>query len=295
MNQEVTKMKIQNAVMLIFTTHSWGNRKKADTKKIETSAEKSFLSLSKRLIDSNEYKSILNFQSEVYNWINKNAVPSFFLRGSYLFNISMVEEVEQYLKAQSDILKEKVKPLLSEYEQKIAEAEQKLGDQFNFSDYPNLDVLKSSFSFSWKWTIFDIPEGLPEKIFQEEKLKAENMWRESAEQISLCLRQAFIELIKHANSMLEPNADGKTKAFKNSSFDNIDEFISTFKNRNIVDDKELEKLVEQARKVLTNINDPQQLKKDKQMKEIVSKNFSEITSKLDEMIAIKPSRKFDLD
>jgi len=295
MNQEVTKMKIQNAVMLIFTTHSWGNRKKADTKKIETSAEKSFLSLSKRLIDSNEYKSILNFQSEVYNWINKNAVPSFFLRGSYLFNISMVEEVEQYLKVQSDILKEKVKPLLSEYEQKIAEAEQKLGDQFNFSDYPNLDVLKSSFSFSWKWTIFDIPEGLPEKIFQEEKLKAENMWRESAEQISLCLRQAFIELIKHANSMLEPNADGKTKAFKNSSFDNIDEFISTFKNRNIVDDKELEKLVEQARKVLTNINDPQQLKKDKQMKEIVSKNFSEITSKLDEMIAIKPSRKFDLD
>jgi len=295
MNQEVTKMKIQNAVMLIFTTHSWGNRKKADTKKIETNAEKSFLSLSKRLIDSDKYKSILNFQSEVYNWINKNAVPSFFLRGSYLFNISMVEEVEQYLKAQSDILKEKVKPLLSEYEQKIAEAEQKLGDQFNFSDYPNLDVLKSSFSFSWKWTIFDIPEGLPEKIFQEEKLKAENMWRESAEQISLCLRQAFIELIKHANSMLEPNADGKTKAFKNSSFDNIDEFISTFKNRNIVDDKELEKLVEQARKVLTNINDPQQLKKDKQMKEIVSKNFSEITSKLDEMIAIKPSRKFDLD
>jgi hypothetical protein len=295
MNQEVTKMKIQNAVMLIFTTHSWGNRKKADTKKIETSAEKSFLSLSKRLIDSDKYKSILNFQNEVYNWINKNAVPSFFLRGSYLFNISMVEEVEQYLKAQSDILKEKIKPLLAEYEQKIAEAEQKLGDQFNFSDYPNLDVLKSSFSFSWKWTIFDIPEGLPEKIFQEEKLKAENMWRESAEQISLCLRQAFVELIKHANSMLEPNADGKTKGFKNSSFDNIDEFISTFKNRNIVDDKELENLVEQARKILTNIDDPQQLKKDKQMKEIVSKNFSEITSKLDEMIAIKPSRKFDLD
>lgn len=295
MNQEVTKMKIQNAVMLIFTTHSWGNRKKADTKKIETNAEKSFLSLSKRLIDSDKYKSILNFQNEVYNWINKNAVPSFFLRGSYLFNMSMVEEVETYLKAQSDILKEKIKPLLAEYEQKIAEAEEKLGDQFNLSDYPNLDVLRSSFSFSWKWTIFDIPEGLPEKIFQEEKLKAENMWRESAEQISLCLRQAFVELIKHANSMLEPNADGKTKGFKNSSFDNIDEFISTFKNRNIVDDKELEKLVEQARKVLTNINDPQQLKKDKQMKEIVSKNFSEITSKLDEMIVVKPSRKFDLD
>lgn len=295
MNQEITKMKIQNAVMLIFTTHSWGNRKKADTKKIETNAEKSFLSLSKKLIESNEYQSIKNFQNEVYNWINKNAVPSFFLRGSYLFNMAMVEEVETYLKAQSDILKEKIKPLLAEYEQKIAEAEEKLGDQFNLSDYPNLDALRSSFSFSWKWTIFDIPEGLPEKIFQEEKLKAENMWRESAEQISLCLRQAFVELIKHANSMLEPNADGKTKGFKNSSFDNIDEFIATFKNRNIVDDKELENLVEQARKVLTNINDPQELKKDKEMKAIVSKNFSEITSKLDEMIAVKPSRKFDLD
>lgn len=291
---DATKLKIQNAVMLVFSNHAWGNRKTADIKKVETRADKTLLSMSKKLIDSDEYKTITNFQNEVYNWINIQAVPSFFLRGSYLFNMNMVEEVEQYLKTQSAVLKEKIKPLLIEYEQKINEAEQRLGDQFNRKDYPTITVLTESFRFEWRWVVFDIPEGLPEKIFNEEKMKAENMWRESAEQISLCLRKAFISLIEHANSLLEPDANGKTKAFKNSSFDKIDKFITTFKNRNIVDDKDLEKLVIQAKDILTNVNDPQTLKSNVEMRKNVADNFKEITSKLSAMIEVKPSRKFDL-
>lgn len=291
---EKNKLKIENAVMLIFSSHSWGNRKKANLALIETNAEKDFLSLTKRLIDSDKYKSVLNFQNEVYNWINLNAVPSYFLRGSYLFNIKIVEDVEQYLRRQSELLKEKVEPLLAEYQQKIEESEGKLGDQFDLKDYPSIEKLRSSFYFEWRWTIFDIPEGLPSKIFEEEKMKAENMWKESAEQISLCLREAFIKLISHAKSLLEPGKDGKMKAFKNSSFENIDEFIFTFKNRNIVDDKDLEKLVEKAKKVLDGVSDPQILKKDNKIKDEVNKTFIEIESKLSEMIETKPGRKFDL-
>jgi hypothetical protein len=291
----MSSLKVQNAVMLIFSAHAWGNRKKADLSKIETPAEKKFLSLSKRLIDSDEYKLVRGFQTSVHDWIDRNAVPSFFLRGSYLFNMAMVEEVEKYLKEQNELLKSKLEPLAAEYQQKIREAEEKLGDQFDSSDYPTIERLKDSFSFSWRWTIFDIPEGLPSKIFEQEKMKAENMWKESAEQISLCLRESFVQLIKHAGEMLEPGENGKTKGFKNSSFEKIDQFINTFKNRNIVDDTELEALVEQAKGILKEVENPQKLKKDNLLRKIVSKDFKEISEKLTTMIETRPGRKFDFD
>lgn len=293
--QAASKLRVNNAVMLVFSSHGWGNRKKADTKKIETRADKSLLSMSKKLIDSQTYTDISNFQTAVYNWIQVNAVPSFILRGAYLFNTSMVEAVEEYLQEQQKELRTRVEPLLEEYRQKILEAETRLDDQFNAGDYPSPEQLRDSFYFEWKWTVFDIPDGLPEKIFNQEKMKAENMWREAAEQISQSLRKAFAELIGHANSLLEPNADGKTKGFKNSSFDNIDQFITTFKNRNIVDDKDLERLVEQAKNVLVSVNDPQELKRDTEMKDIVSRNFKEIQDKLSTMVEVKPSRKFDFE
>ena len=297
MNAQIqrSRLKINGAVMLIFTSHAWGNRKKADIKKIETSAEKSFLSLSKRLIESEKYKEVTNFQNSIRIWIDTNAVPSFFLRGAYLFNIKMVEEVEDYLRKQEEALKSKLDPLIEEYQQKINEASVSLSDQWNPADYPSPEELRKMFYFEWKWTIFDIPEGLPSKVFEAEKMKAENMWRESAEQISLCLRESFIKLIQHANSMLIPGEDGKNRKFKNSSFDNIEEFIATFKNRNIVNDKDLEELVEKAQKILIGVDDPQVLKTDMKLKKVVETNFKEIEMKLAEMIETKPNRKFDLE
>lgn len=293
--EQSQKLKVQNAAMLVFSTHAWGNRKTADIGKIETLADKKFLSVSKKLIDSETYKSIIKFQTSVYDWIGQNAVPAFVLRGAYLFNMDFVETVEDYLVAQSEILQEKIEPLISEYQEKTNDAQFRLSDQFNPNDYPSIESLRKSFSFEWKWRIFDVPDGLPEKIFAQEKLKAENMWKEAADQISAGLRQAFVELIKHANEVLQTDSSGKTKGFKNSTFDNIDNFINTFKNRNIINDSDLETLVNQAKKILTNVNDPQTLKTNTEMREIVQYNFSEISKKLDEMIETKPSRKFDLE
>lgn len=289
------KLQVENSVMLIFSIHAWGNRKKADIKKIETTTEKKFLSLSKRLIESDKYRDIKNFQSTTNWWINNNAVPSFCIRGAYLFNIKMVDQVESYLQKQSSVLKEKVELLIEEFKERITEAQISLGDQWNPSDYPTSGELRNMFSFEWKWTAFAIPEGLPSKIFEAEKTKAENMWRESAEQISNCLRESFIKLIQHANSMLTIGEDGKVKRFRNSSFDNIQEFIFTFKNRNIVNDKDLEELVEKAQKILTGIENPQDLKTDLKLKKTVESNFKEIENKLTKMIEVKPGRKFSFE
>jgi|ADurb_H2B_01_Slu_FD_contig_31_1513308_length_8956_multi_7_in_0_out_0_11 hypothetical protein len=292
MNAKIESLKIENAVMLIFTEHGWGNRKKADLSKIETTADKRLLSVTKKLIDSDAYRGVERYMREVSKWINQMSVPAFYLKGAYLFNRDFVSEVEEYLDNAKTVLREKVNYLIEEYEEKVEQARETLADQWNVNDYPNPQRLESSFRFSHRWIEIGVPQTLPKEIFQKEKEKAEKRWSDAAEQISLALRKSFIELIAHANRILQTDENGKTKGFKNSSFDNIDQFISTFKNRNIVGDKELEELVKKAEQVLVGVNDPQELKIDEELRDFVKGNFSEIEDKLSEMIETRPSRRF---
>ena len=291
-----TKMKLdKNSVAIIFGKHGWGNRKKADMDKVETETEKAMLSMSKKLIDSEQFRTIKNYQMDVRRWINAQAVPSFYIEGCYLLHASRIGEIEARLREHVNTLREMVEVLIAEYEDKIVEAEARLKGMFKRSDYPTASELRNSFYFEWKWVKFDIPDTLPKKIFEEEKAKAEKLWASSVEQISLCLRESFAELIKHAAGVLEPDANGRQKGWKDSSFNNVKEFITTFNSRNLINDVELQKLVEKADKVLSSIEDPQELKRDDDMREVVQKNFNDISKKLGKMIVTKPSRKFDLE
>lgn len=295
-NVNSTKLSLsENIVLLVYTTHVWGNRKTADKSKIQTKADKGFIHITKKLIKSDELRQVYNYFSEVNDWLKVRSVPSFVFRGAQLFSTDSVDGVEKYLKEAQDILKEKVERFMTAYKEKLEDSEVKLGDQFNRADYPSENELRRRFFFEWKWVRFDIPDNLPKKIFEAEKEKAEIYWKESVEKISQALRQSFIELIQHASKVLEPNENGKQKGWKTSSFDNVKEFISTFSNRNVVNDLELQKLVEKANEVLSRVEDPQELKRDEEMRRIVQKNFKEISKNLEKMIEVKPTRKFDLD
>lgn len=292
----IAKMKIDNkAIMIVYTDHAWGNRKNGDKSKITTKADKTLLSFSKRLLDSNEFRDIKVHQAAVYSWLRRNTVPSFFIKGAYLLHVSSAEKIENFLIESRNSLSAVVERFLTVYEKQIEEIKERLEDQFNRKDYPSISYLRNAFYMEWKWISFDIPDTLPKKIFDSEKAKAEKIWGDAAEQISQCLRMSFVELIDHAKRVLEPTADGKQKRWKDASFDNVKEFIASFNNRNIVNDTELAKLVEKASKTLSSIEDPQELKRDDEMRTIVQNKFSEISKKLSSMIQVKPNRKFDLD
>jgi hypothetical protein len=123
----------------------------------------------------------------------------------------------------------------------------------------------------------------------------EDMWTSAGEQIMQALREGFQKIITHAVSVLEVGEDGRTKKFRDASFDNINEFIDLFKNKNLTNDIELEALVKKAKKIMTGIDDPQDLKKDPDMRKVVEKGFTDITKQLSKMVEAKPKRKFSFD
>lgn len=284
-----------DTVAFLFSVHQWGNLRVADKREIESNADKTMLHLSKHLIDSKEYKAIGRFLYETKAWVIARSVPSFFREGCYLFRLSMVEEVERELTERKSKLRELINTLIDVYPQQIAEGELRLGPQFKRSDYPTIEELRASFYWETQWISFRVPEDLPEQIRKIELEKAENMWRSAAENITFALRESFKELISHAADKLRPSDDGKMKIFRDSTIENIFQFLETFNDRNITSDSELAELVKRAGNVLASVDNAQLLRDNKQVRDEVRNGFERITRDIDALLVDKPIRKFNLD
>lgn len=293
------KYKIDsNVVAFVISTHRWGNRKVADKKKVETKADKKMMSVTKKLIDSPEYKAIIDHMRITKLTITDRMVQSFYLKGVYFSRLEQVEGIKAYLDERNngDGKEEKgLKALVEEFAKvwdiRKAEAPALLGDQYNKNDYPTAEYVKNSFGIESRWISFDVPDKLPDAVYKEEKKKAEEKWQECAERITMSLRQAFKDLIAHAVDKLTTAKGEKPKKFKDATIDNINDFIDTFANKNITNDKELEELIKKAKKVVNGV-DADDIRDDRFVRLAVKKGFAAIDGEL-ENITRKPTRKFD--
>lgn len=283
---------LKNSVAFSMSCSRWGNLRRADKNEIDTDADKKMLRLSKKLVNSEEYENIVKLQNRARKYVEDRTVPSFFHRGVYLVSLKSIEKVENYLNEVKKTMGELVEEFLSQYRVQIIEARESLGSQFNENDYPSPEYLRNSFGISWKWVTFDVPENLPESIFKVEREKAEKAWEEASESIKQALRESFMKLISHAKEKLTPIPGEKQKIFRDSLIENIEDFLRTFNDRNIVNDTDLQGLVEKAKGILIN---PDNLRKDVSLRAKVAADFSEIEKNLDAMIITRPSRKFSFD
>lgn len=287
------KFIIKNAVALSFTIHAWGNRKQANMDKIETAADKEMLSLTKKLIDSDEYLAVLYHLNKTKAWLQDRSMPLLNHNSVMLFKIDMVKEVEEFLAERREGMKPIVQELVTTMPTKIEEAKSRLKEeQFDRGDYPTDEQLRNSFSFEYHWVSYGVPTELPEDVFEKEKEKAERLWAEAAESVTMGLREIFRETVAHLEDKLTEEP-GKKKVLKDRAFEKIAEFIETFKSRNLTNDTELAKLVKSAESLLNDtFYGMVDLRKDINAREDVKQGLVKIKASLDKMIVNKPGRKF---
>lgn len=297
--------RFKDAVGFTATFCKWGNRRRGnvsqlktcDTSTVEGAAQdqktKSRLKVTKELIKSEELEKINSFLGELRRWVYINTVPSFFKEGFQLTGIKGVEPIEKRMRAAQGELAVLVDALIKAYPVKVDEARAFLAEQFNEQDYPGQDDLKRMFRIQWNWVSFTVPEGLPEELKQAEKDKLEKQFADAGEQILTALRTGFKELVSHAVERLTVPEGDKPKVFKDSMLGNIQEFLDTFNQRNLMGDVELAQLVARAREVMQGMT-PQKLRQYAQNKDTVRTAFAEINQTLEKMIEERPSRSIDL-
>ena len=274
-----------------YKLRMWGNRRKADVSKIQTDTDKKRLNLTKRLIESKEYKDIIKFQGGIREYLSYRAVPSFFRDALMLVKTDMVNDIDAYLVEAQKEQARLVENLIKGYPMHIQTARIALNGMFREENYPSADRLTSLFGLEWNWIVLSVADNLPDVIRQQETTKLQNLWEESIGEIIKGLRVGFKELVDHAVDRLTVEPGEKPKIFKDSLVPNFKLFIETFNARNIVNDVELENLVTQAKSLLEGLSSDQ-LRTDTDLRKYTAAKFAELKKNVDAAV-ITAGRRFD--
>lgn len=283
------------SVLLVVDFHKLGNTRKVSTSQITVDADKSMLHVNKNLLDSPEYDAIRTHDGKTRAWLYTRALPSLFKEGVFRVPNTMVVDVDDYLAKRATERQVLVGYFRQAYGLRVTEALERLNGLANENDYLKADDAASRFGMTWRYITFATPDALKNLkagLFERERDKLADLVQSASDEIKTVLRVQLQALVKRMITQLTPTADGKKKKIYDSLTGNIDDFLETFKARNIADDVELQKLVEKARSVLHGV-DADLLRGEEFVRTSVKDGFQQIEKQLSAMIVDKPTRQFD--
>lgn len=278
---------------------SFGNlrsAKKLPKSAVTTESDPSRVTSSKKLWECEEAEAIKSEFSRVRDFIVSRTLPSPFGKGIYFVPNTLIGEIDAELSMTiNSKLPGLVEALIAVYDRVMTSEEAALGPNFNTDDYETPQELRSRLKIDYFYTVFGIPESLPNAMYKREQEKAQGKLSEAVDTMQALLRSEFDKLIKHAAEKLSGKKDdGKPLVFRNSLITNIQEFLQLFRDRNITSDTELEALCDRAKQLLDGV-DPDDLRSKEPLRESVAKGFAEIRATLDSMMVTKGSRNIILD
>lgn len=231
-----------------------GATRKGDKSLIECEADKEWIGLSKKIINSPEYRKLGTVARDCRNWVKSRALPGPFKTGTYLIPLPMLDEIVAHVQQAETEYATARDEFLASYPSAIEEARGRLADQFAQENYPEAEVLGAAIRIERR--LYDYSPPGANKAGQASSALAHKWLEDDLKNASLeiqsALREAFAGLVKHLRERLESISGGGKKLLAPSAVDNLLEFIDNFKHRNLVEDSELEGLVAQARNVLQN-------------------------------------------
>jgi hypothetical protein len=286
---------IENSVLLKTSFSKLGASKKADMSKVQVNGDKERLKLSKLLYASPEYQAIGKFDGEVNRRIASWAIPcNAGFRGVCILPLKLMDRADAYLSACIEKRKELVAAFVEVFPAEVDEARIRLGDQFNEDNYPPVDKVAEQFAMSYAYVTFKVPDNLPEEVKKREADKLTARFTEVESDVRDAMRESLAKLTQHLADSLQVGEDGKPKIFRDSSVNNLIEFLELFNDRNITNDKELEQLAQKAKDVIAGV-DPDSLRKTTSIRNSVREGMKEISNNITALVTSAGGRKFNLD
>lgn len=288
----------EKAVIISVNFSRPGNRKKVPSGVIQADADLEMLHVSKDLLDAPEYEAVESLDRECASWLETRCVqPSPMGRGTRLLPFELVEETDTKLEEFRRRREKLIKKVGEKYQERVEESKAKLRGLWDPTQYPPQERYLAAFGMSWNYLTFGTPaalEVISKALFEREREKAEAKVAEATEEILRMQRAVMKELVDHLVDRVTPGPDGKAKTFHKTTLTKLQEFLALFGARNIANDGELERLVAQARDVLSDI-DPATLRANKNLRQYVQVKMAGVKAELDKMVVLRPERRIVLD
>lgn len=253
--------------------------------------------VSKYIMEAEEVQAVAQLDHRIVKYLQTKALPSIFQWGVYLVPDELIGEVDLVLGNFLESRKTLVAAAVAAYPRIIQDAEQRLGDMFDLTNYLSPEQFEKAYDFRWDYMSYGVEERLKlisKQTYDREVEKSKERFAEAENEIKFALREAMSELINHAVERLTPDENGKAKMLAKGRYTALTEFLDTFKNRNICEDQELERLVKQAHDLISG-QSREDLTKNEGLHGAVLHGFNDVKTALDAMLVDRPKRKMRFD
>lgn len=288
--EEKKVTNLLDKAMLVSIRMGWLPQTKTISNKVlTTTADPRMINNTKRLYDSLELKKIGNARASIANYLRYKSSPFPAKAGHFLIGVDLFNEVENRLMEHLTEETALVDAFVAVYDLAVQESEKLLGDQFNASDYPSKDTVKSYFTFEWSYEKFGINEKL-EEMSKEAAERQETQFRRTINDAGIACEQLiaeqFLQLVNNFAEKLEPtgelNKDGseKKRIIRDSLLGKITQFYADLPYRNITANPELELAGNEVRDMLSG-KTVDEVRDDEALREDLRKGFANVKTILE--------------
>lgn len=257
--------------------------------------DKALITVSKELFDSPTLAEIKTFDGHTRAWLRNKCLP--FQRGVHFLSYGLVELVDKELKRRRVQRRALVDKFLEEYPTLSRDIAKRLTKKYyNAADYPALEDVAASFRMTWRFFKFGVPEELAQvspEVFEAVRKDASAQLKQAAAHIEEIMTAEALKLVSKLRDALTSGADGRKKQLRDATFTNLADFLAFFDHRNVTNNTDLKKIVDDLRSKLGN-TDIQEIRKTKERRQQLGADMSAITDQLTTMVERVPRRKITL-
>ena len=252
-----------------------------------------FISAGKKLLDTRHpaYKAVTAVRGQITAYWKGMTLP-FPEPGMRLIRQNQIEDFNARMTELREDLEEALDQLDRQFLVIKAAAQQRLGELYNESDYP--ETLRGMFAVEWDFPSVEPPQYLRQlapEIWQEQCARVSARFDEAVQMAEEAFTEELASLVSHITERLAGDGPGgKPKIFRDSAVTNLREFFDRFRSLNVRSSEQLDQLVDQAQDAVRGVV-PQDLRDNSALRQQIAAQMTNVRESLDEMLVDRPRRK----
>lgn len=252
------------------------------------------LRASKKLLDAGHptVKLLGRIRSQILSTWRGMTLP-YTEPGVRLMPRNLVPEFEQRMGFLRDELTAAVAELEGVWPSLLDAAQERLGDLFDRSDYP--ETLDGLFSVVWSYPEVSPPTYLltiDPGLYRREQRRISERFDHAVQLAEQAVTEEFASMVGHLAERLTDDGSGERKVFRDSAVENLREFFGRFRQLPLSGDSSvrLEDLINQTQAILAGVR-PSQLRDSGDLRHRIATDLAGVTSSLEAMLVERPRRK----
>jgi hypothetical protein len=251
--------------------------------------------VNKTILESPMLDRIASFDRATKAEINSLSIPATKGFAAFVLPQDHVNRALDYLRTRADERVHLVQYFMLDYERAKSEAQKKLNGLFDSLDYPHPDKVAAQFDMTWHTYSLDTPEILAQinpALYEQERQRYMREWEATISEATKALADELRGLLTHLVERLQPGPDGKQKVFKQSTIENLRDFLEKFQPRNIENNEALAEVARACQEIMSKLgsNPAEFLRQSTSMRETVVTGMSKIKEILASDITSVPAR-----